>query len=106
MALPRNIPPSLHELSALSSEIWYLAGDVSVDTSWYTKRANLAAVYSASEVFMTQDRSTEFEATREFLERRLEDVGEVGKVVGGLGRYVSFWAGSAVSLGRSVGLRI
>lgn len=106
MSLPSNIPPSLRELSLLSSEIWYLAGDVSVDSSWYTKRASLATIYSASEVFMTTDKSANFEATKEFLDRRLEDVKEVGTVVGGLGKYVGFWAGSAVSFGRSMGMRI
>src|SRR6266536_5236047 len=99
MSFPSNIPPSLRELSLLSSEIWYLAGDVSVDSSWYTKRASLAAIYSATDLFMTTDKSPNFEATGEFLDRRLEDAKEVGNVVGGLGKYVGFWAGSAVSWG-------
>jgi ubiquinone biosynthesis protein COQ9 len=106
MALPTNIPPSLRELAELSSEMWYLAGDVSVDSSWYTKRVSLAAIYSASEVFMTTDKSPNFEATEEFLDRRLEDAKEVGRVVGGLGKYAGFWAGSALSWGRSMGMRI
>lgn len=106
MSLPSNIPPSLRELSLLSSEMWYLAGDVSVDTRWYTKRASLAAIYSASEVFMTTDKSPNFEATEEFLDRRLDDAKEVGSVVGGLGKYVGFWAGSALSWGRSMGVRV
>ncbi|KFY52757.1 hypothetical protein V497_08450, partial [Pseudogymnoascus sp. VKM F-4516 (FW-969)] len=38
MSLFGNISPSLRELSALSDEIWFLAGDVAVDSSWYTKR--------------------------------------------------------------------
>ena len=106
MALPSNIPASFRELSLLSDEIWYLAGDISMDSSWYTKRASLATVYSTTDLFMTTDKSPNFEATEEFLDRRLEDVRDVGGVVGGLGEYVSFWAGSAVSWGRSMGMRI
>lgn len=43
-----NIPASIRELGELSDEIWALAGDTSVDTSWYTKRASLGAVYAAT----------------------------------------------------------
>ncbi|KAJ4332260.1 Ubiquinone biosynthesis protein coq9, mitochondrial, partial [Ascochyta clinopodiicola] len=60
MAQPSYLPASLHELAALADEIWFLANDTSVDTSWYTKRATLSAIYSATEVFMTQDTSEGF----------------------------------------------
>lgn len=96
----------MSELFSLSSEIWYLSGDTSVDTFWYTKRASLAAVYASSELFMTTDTSHGFVETEQFLDRRLEDVHRAGNVVGGVGEWVGFWAGSAVSLGRSWGMRI
>jgi ubiquinone biosynthesis protein COQ9 len=48
MAMPSNASMSIAELAKLSDEIWFLAGDVSVDTSWYTKRATLSAVYSST----------------------------------------------------------
>ncbi|KAI9873185.1 MAG: Ubiquinone biosynthesis protein coq9, mitochondrial, partial [Watsoniomyces obsoletus] len=72
MSLLGNIPASLKELNALSDEIWYLAGDTTVDFSWYTKRASLSAIYACSELFMTTDASKDFAQTEEFLDRRLE----------------------------------
>jgi ubiquinone biosynthesis protein COQ9 len=106
MSLLGNIPASLKELNALSDEIWYLAGDTSVDFSWYSKRASLAGVYASSEMFMTTDKSVEFAATSDFLDRRLEDVQKVGGTIGGLGQYAGFMAGSGLGLARSWGMRV
>lgn len=106
MSLLENIPSSLQELNALSDEIWYLAGDTSVDTSWYTKRASLAAVYASSELFMTTDTSKNFSATEEFMDRSLEDIQKVGSTISGLAQFLGFWAGSSVNLARSWGMRI
>ncbi|KAK5115574.1 hypothetical protein LTR62_001233 [Meristemomyces frigidus] len=106
MSLAENIPASLRELSALSDEIWFLAGDVSVDSSWYTKRASLAAVYAAAEVYQTTDTSTGFRDTEAFLDRRLEEVRTIGGAVGGTVEWAGFQAGAVVNLMRSKGLRI
>lgn len=48
MSLPENVGSSVAELARLSDEIWFLAGDRSVDFSWYTKRATLSAVYAST----------------------------------------------------------
>ena len=106
MSLLGNIPASLKELHDLADEIWYLAGDTSVDTSWYTKRASLAALYASSELFMTTDTSKNYKDTEQFVDRRLEDLQRVGGTIGHLGQFVGFWAGSSISLARSWGMRI
>jgi ubiquinone biosynthesis protein COQ9 len=106
MAQPTYVPASLAELARLADEIWFLAGDTSVDSSWYTKRASLSAIYSASEVFMTQDTSTDFRDTEKFLDDRLEDVGKLGGIVGGLGEWVGYTGHSVVNVLRSKGARI
>lgn len=106
MSLAGNIRPSLKELSALSDEIWFLAGDVSVDSSWYTKRASLAAIYGSTEVFMTRDTSEGFRETREFLDRRFEDSRTLGEAVGNITQWIGFTAGAAVNVLRSKGVRI
>jgi len=106
MSLLGNIPASLKELNALADEIWYRAGDTTVDFAWYTKRASLAAVYASSEMFMTTDSSKDFAATEEFLDRRLDDVQKLGGAVGGVRQHLSFWAGNSVDLARSWGLRV
>ena len=59
--------------------IWAAAGDTSADFSWYTKRAILAAVYSAT-LFYWLSGSGEMEQTLAFLDRRLAGVAKLGKL--------------------------
>lgn len=106
MAQPSYVPESLKELAKLSDEIWFLAGDVSVDPSWYTKRASLSAIYASTELFMTTDRSEGFVETRNFLQRRLEEVQEVGGTLKSLGQWVAFTASAGLNVLRSKGARI
>ena len=106
MSLASNISTSLAELARLSDEILYHAGDVSLDSSWYTKRALLAGVYASAEVFMTQDKSEGFIETERFVDRRLEGVRRGGGAVGNLGEWVGHTGISAVNVMRSWGVRI
>ncbi|KXL47732.1 hypothetical protein M433DRAFT_159604 [Acidomyces richmondensis BFW] len=106
MSLVENVPQSARELWLLSDEMWFLAGDTEVDGSWYTKRASLAAVYAAVEVYQTTDQSTEFRDTEAFLDRRLEEVKTVGGLVSGTLEWAGFQAGALVNLMRSKGVRI
>lgn len=106
MAQPSFIPPSLAELARLSDEIWYLAGDTSVDSSWYTKRASLSAIYSSAELFMTSDTSTDFRDTEQFVTSRLEDARTIGGFLGGLGQWASFTGHAVVNVARSKGMGI
>ncbi|MCJ1246558.1 Ubiquinone biosynthesis protein coq9, mitochondrial [Trapelia coarctata] len=106
MAQPAYIPPSLAELARLADEIWFLAGDTSVDTSWYTKRATLAAVYSSTELFMTTDKSPEYMETERFLDRRLDETRRVGGVVRDVGQWVGFTGSSVLNVLKSKGVRI
>lgn len=106
MALPPNVSPSLHELALLSDEIWFLAGDTSVDTSWYTKRASLSTIYASTDLFMTTDKSAGFNDTKEFLDRRLEDSFKLGNFAGSVGQWVGFTAAATVNVLRSKGVRI
>lgn len=106
MSLAENIPASVRELGKLSDEIWFQAGDISVDTSWYTKRATLSSVYAATETYQTQDQSTDFKDTEAFLDRRLEEVRIMGSAVGNSLQWAGFQAGAFVNLMRSKGVRI
>ena len=47
-ALPPNIPSALETLALMVDDIWYMAGDKSVDINWYTKRALLASLYTST----------------------------------------------------------
>ena len=106
MAQPTYMPTSFAELAKLADEIWFLAGDQSVDTSWYTKRATLSAIYSSTEVYMTQDKSPNFVETEQFLDNRLQDLMKVGGFVGELGEWLSYTGHSTINVLRSKGARI
>ncbi|EPX73810.1 ubiquinone biosynthesis protein Coq9 [Schizosaccharomyces octosporus yFS286] len=69
---PSNLPSSIKSLADLSDEILYLAQDKSADFHWYTKRAVVSAIYSASELFMTKDNSPNFQATYDFVQHRVQ----------------------------------
>ncbi|OOG00419.1 hypothetical protein ASPCADRAFT_158439 [Aspergillus carbonarius ITEM 5010] len=106
MSLGENIPMSLSELHALSDDILTLAGDASVDASWYSKRLAIAAVYASSEFVMTRDTSAGLRDTEEFLGRRLADARAVGDKLTGVKQCLGFMGTTAVGLGRSWGLKI
>lgn len=106
MSLLRNIPASIAELARLVDEIWYLAGDVSVDSSWYTKRGTLAGIYASSEMFMTQDKSKDHKDTEDFVDRRLEDVMRVGRTASSVTQWSAFTGLATINVLRSWGARI
>lgn len=71
---PQNLPTTLSQIYKISDEIWYLAGDRSIDINWYTKRHMLTKVYCLTELYMLQDKSEGFNDTWHFLERRLDEM--------------------------------
>lgn len=73
LAVPSNVSASMGELHNLSDDIWYLAGDDSHDFSWYTRRMVVSSLYVSTELFMSQDKSSGFRDTYEFLDRRLAE---------------------------------
>ncbi len=106
MAQPSYVPASLRELALLADEIWFLAGDVSVDASWYTKRASLSAIYAATELFMTNDQSPEFQDTRDFLRRRFGEADGASAYARFAGQWLAFTARAGANVLRSKGVRI
>lgn len=55
-----NIANTALQIHKISDEIWYRAGDTSVDYNWYTKRGLLSQLYILTELFMLQDTSPGF----------------------------------------------
>lgn len=78
MALPQNVPVALSNLGDLLNVIWYYAGDMSTDMSWYSKRAVLAGLYQSAELVFLQDTSSDHAQTQEFLDRRMKELSVVG----------------------------
>lgn len=62
--------------------IWTYAGDTSTDYNFYTKRALLAGVYSATLLRWLTDTSENHEATWDFLERRIDHALKLGQLAG------------------------
>ncbi|KAL2853830.1 COQ9-domain-containing protein [Aspergillus pseudoustus] len=106
MSFPSHIPLSLSELHALSSDILHLAGDTSVDASWYTKRLSVSAIYASAEVVMTRDLSPDLAVTEAFVTRRIEDSKAIGDKLTGVKQCLGFIGSTVVGLGRSWGMKI
>lgn len=82
LALPQNAPIALRATYRTVDTIWYAVGDTAVDFSFYTKRATLAGVYSATMIYWLDDRSDNFSETWAFLDRRIADVMRLPKLRG------------------------
>ncbi len=98
--LPGNAIAATTSLWRTVDLIWELAGDRANDASYYTKRGLLAAVWTTTFLIWLDDRSEGLEATWAFLERRLDNVLQIGKVrariedaLKGVGRLNPFAAG-------------
>ena len=74
LALPPYAAEGAHAVWETADTIWTACGDTSDDYNWYTKRAILASVYSATVLYWLGDESPGFENTWAFLERRIEGV--------------------------------
>jgi ubiquinone biosynthesis protein COQ9 len=59
--------------------MWRAAGQRDTDISFYTKRATLAAVYSATLLAWIADSSGDRTVIEGFLDRRLQDVARIPK---------------------------
>ncbi|MDQ2089817.1 COQ9 family protein [Marimonas arenosa] len=73
-ALPQYGPDGARLLWETADLIWRALGDGSDDINWYTKRATLSGVYSATVLYWLGDDSEDHAATWDFLDRRIGDV--------------------------------
>jgi len=73
-ALPQYASEGSKLLWDTADTIWIGLGDTSEDINWYTKRASLSAVYSATLLFWLGDTSEDASDTWDFLDRRIENV--------------------------------
>jgi ubiquinone biosynthesis protein COQ9 len=71
LALPRHARLAAACMARTIDAMWHTAGDESADFSWYTKRAILSAIYSATLLYWLRDAGEDDSATLAFLDRRL-----------------------------------
>ncbi len=62
--------------------IWAIAGDRAHDASYYTKRGLLLGVWTATFFYWLEDHSSGLEDSWAFLDRRIDNVMQIGKVRG------------------------
>lgn len=78
--LPGNALAATASLWRTVDLMWATAGDRAPDYSYYTKRSLLAAVWSSTFLFWLDDRSEDLRETWAFLERRIDNVMQIGKL--------------------------
>jgi len=86
MATPFYAPLATRLLYRTVDAMWAAAGDASTDYNHYTKRALLAGVYGVVVLYWLNDKSEGCADTWSFLDRRIDDVMKVPKLMSAPGR--------------------
>ncbi len=89
LANPLHAPLALRCAYATVDAIWRAVGDTATDFSFYTKRAMLAGLYSATVLYWLADRSPGSAETWAFLERRLADLMRLPRATAAVERVVA-----------------
>ena len=79
-ALPSHAADGVKLIWGTVDAIWTALGDTSDDVNWYTKRATLGTVYSATVLYLLGDTDPEHTPTWAFLDRRIDNVMQIEKV--------------------------
>ena len=79
-ALPQYAGDGAKLIWGTCDAIWDALGDTSDDVNWYTKRATLSGVYSATVLYWLGDTSQGHSATWEFIDRRIDNVMQIEKL--------------------------
>ena len=74
LARPQHVAHGARLGWRAADAMWRLAGDTATDFNHYSKRATLAALYGATVLAWMQDESARWQETRDFLDRRIDDV--------------------------------
>ncbi len=80
MAQPRNAYDAFNQVMNTSNKIWEIAGDTSSGRNFYSKRLILSGVYSSTLAHWLAKETRSIEESEDFLDRRLDDVKNIGKI--------------------------
>jgi ubiquinone biosynthesis protein COQ9 len=100
MAMPQNVAKALKLGWHSADAMWRLAGDTATDLNYYSKRAILGALYTATLLAFVEDRSEGKAETYAFLDRRIDGVMRFEKAKAGWRRPGSDYISPARFLGR------
>lgn len=81
-ALPIYAADGAKAIWGTADLIWSTLGDTSEDFNWYSKRATLSGVYSATTLYWLGDDSVQSQASWDFLDRRIDEVMRIEKLKG------------------------
>jgi ubiquinone biosynthesis protein COQ9 len=84
--IPKNYKFSLKHLYCSVDQIWFLAGDNSYDFNFYSKRAILASVYTATMIHFTNN--SNIDETIDILDKNLKKVSNIPKIKNRLNDFV------------------
>jgi ubiquinone biosynthesis protein COQ9 len=80
LMFPWNAGIGIKATSASVDAMWRLAGDQSLDFSFYTKRATLAALYQSALLhWLGNEDASGFRETQGFIDRGLKDIAAFGR---------------------------
>lgn len=78
-ALPQHAFEGAKLIWGTADAIWGALGDTAWDLNWYSKRASVSAVYGLTVFYWLGDDSLAYQATRDFLDRRIGEVMQIEK---------------------------
>ena len=99
LALPQNAALAARLVWETADVIWTGLGDTSEDVNWYSKRATLSAVISASVLFWLGDESSDRSETQAFIDRRIDGVMRFEEVKARLKKLPGAQAATDLALG-------
>ena len=105
LTLPPHAPRGMTLLYRTVDAMWRAAGDTATDFNFYTKRAILAGVYSATLMRWFNDDSEGEDATHTFLAKRIDDVMRFEKFKADVKKRTKGWPSFADILGGSARAR-
>lgn len=100
LSLPINAATGARLSWRTADALWRAVGDTSTDANYYSKRAILAGVYSATVLYWLNDESEGWADSWAFLDRRIGDVMKIEKAKGRLRKYAGVLPDLTRALGR------
>lgn len=84
--MPTKKPRALKIVWRTADRIWDFAGDTASDYNRYTKRGLLSGILAPASLVFLNDESADLNITHGFVDRRIENVMQLGKVIGRFSR--------------------
>lgn len=100
ISFPIHVTPALSHVGNIAHQACVLSGDTSVGTSWYARRASVAAVYAAAELHQLTSPTSAYQ----FLDSLLESSANADDIISDVGLYADYIWRSWKGIGKSRGL--